>query len=150
MARLYRAITLLVLVFSLAMALVCYGVYASPWWISLVGVAVLLGFVGLGGLLVPPARRHQTGDDAKEGGAALQMMGAFVTTELLVAALLVWISGNPTLSHNDAYQVLGLLIFLALLGLGAQGVLVTFAKWLYVRNSRAMARRRSLDSAPAH
>ena len=152
MGRLWAAVGLLVLVFSAAMALVCYGVWGGPWWISLIGVAVLLLFVALGGLLVPRARAALAPDAAKEAGAVLQMMGALVTTELLTAALMVWISGNRTLSRNNAYQVLGLLIFLGLVAVGAQGLVVTFIRWFNIYNITRIERRHSSTSAtaPAH
>jgi len=49
-------------------------------------------------------------------------------------ALVSWVVGNRTLYENNAYQVLGLLIFLGLLGVGVQGVLVTAARFVYIRN----------------
>lgn len=150
MARLYRAIVLLTVVFAVGIALVCYGVWNGPWWISLVGVLVLGLFLGLGGLLMPPAQKSLHGDDVKEGAAALQMLGALILTLFLVGALVLWVSGNRTLSHNNLYQVLGLLIFGALLLVGAQGVLVTFVKWLFVRNQRTMAGRQALAASDDH
>ena len=46
--------------------------------------------------------------------------------------------------------MLGLLIFLALLGAGGQGLIVTIARWMYFRNEVVAARRaaRIAQAAP--
>ena len=80
----------------------------------------------------------------------MQLFGAFLMTEFLVMALICWILGNRSLHGNNAYQTLGLLIFLALLGAGAQGIIVTFSRWLYFRNEVVAAHRASPVAQAAH
>jgi hypothetical protein len=124
MKRLYAAVTTLVVVWSVAMSFFALSAYDDDWVWAVVGVLILVAFAGLGGLLVPPARtRLPAGDRAASW--FMQFFGALITTELLTAALIAWIMGNRTHHGNNAYQVLGLLILLALLGVG-QGVPVTF------------------------
>ncbi len=153
MGKLYSALAVLVLVFSAAMSFVTLGVHSLTWWWSVIGVGILVVFAGLGGLLVPSARKGIEEADKKTANAIMQLFGAFLTTEFLVMALICWCLGNRTLNGNNAYQTLGLLIFLALLGAGAQGVVVTFARWLYFRNETVVARRQvrlAQEPAPAH
>ncbi len=141
MGKLYGSLAVLVLVFSAAMSFITLGVYDLTWWWSVIGVAILVVFAALGGLLIPSARKGVAEEDKKTANGIMQLFGAFLMTEFLVMALICWILGNRTLHGNNAYQVLGLLIFLALLGVGAQGVVVTFARWLYFRNEVVAADR---------
>lgn len=154
MGRLYTALAVLVLVFSTAMSFITLGVHSLTWWWSVIGVGILVVFLALGGLLVPPARKRVLPADKKAANAVMQLFGAFLTTEFLTMALICWCLGNRTLNGNNAYETLGLLIFLGLLGIGAQGVVVTFARWLYFRNETVVARRQARllaqEAAPAH
>jgi len=150
MGKLYGALAVLVLVFSASMSFITLGVHALEWWWSVIGVAILVVFVALGGLLVPPARKAVLPEDKKAANALMQLFGAFLTTEFLVMAVICWALGNRTLNDSNAYQALGLVLFLALLGAGAQGVVVTFARWLYFRNETVVARRLAAEPAVAH
>lgn len=134
MGRLYASLTVLVLLFSAAMSFITLGVHQYQWWWSVVGVGILLVFVAAGGVLVPRARRAVPERDAKTAAALLQAFGALLATEFFIMALITWAIGNRSLSDNNAYQTLGLLIFLGLLGLGAQGLVATTARFVYVRN----------------
>jgi len=134
MGRLYGSLFVLVLFFSAAMSFVTLGVHASQWWWSVIGVGILLVFAVLGGLLVPASRRAVAAADEKTAAALLQAFGALCVTEFLTMGLITWAIGNRSLSGNNAYQVLGLLIFLGLLGLGAQGVVATVSRFVYIRN----------------
>lgn len=136
MGRLVWRLALLFLVFSTAMSFVTLGVYSLTWYWSVVGVGILVVFAALGGLLVPSAQRMVPDRQRKSASSLLQAFGAVLATEFLTMALISWIKGNQTLSHNNWYQVLGLLIFLALLGAGAQGVIVTLARFAYAWNHR--------------
>lgn len=134
MGRLYNSLFVLLLLFSAAMSFVTLGVYVSQWWWSVIGVAILLAVVALGGLLVPPAQKAVAPADKASASAALQVFGALCACEFFIMAQVSWVVGNRTLSDNNAYQALGLLIFLGLIGVGIQGVLFTAARLVYVRN----------------
>lgn len=131
--RLYNSLLVLLVVFSAAMSFVALGVYASQWWWSVVGVGILLFFVALGGLLVPPARKALGPGQKKTAGAALQAFGSLCGAEFFVMAIVSWSIGNRTLYDNNAYQALGLVLFLGLLGVGVQGALGAVSRFLYVR-----------------
>jgi hypothetical protein len=133
MGRLYNSLFVLVVVFSAAMSFVALGVYASQWWWSVIGIGILVMFAALGGLLVPPAQKALTGGDRKTAAAALQAFGGVCAAELFTMGLVTWAIGNRTLSGNNAYQALGLLIFLGLIGVGVQGALGAVGRFLYVR-----------------
>jgi hypothetical protein len=132
--RLYNSLFVLLLVFSAAMSFVTLGVYVSQWWWSVIGVAILLVFVALGGLLVPSAQKALAPADRATGSAALQVLGSVCACEFFIMAIVTWVVGNKTLFDNNAYQALGLLLFLGLIGIGIQGVLFTLARFVYVRN----------------
>ncbi len=150
MHRLMLALTGLVLVWSVSMSFFALAAYDDDGVWAIVGVLALLAFVALGGLLVPAARSGVTEGERKAASWLMQFFGALLTTELLIAALIAWIMGNRTLSANNAYQVLGLLILLALLGVG-QGVLVTFVIFLREWSLPHDERRRLRSSlAPQH
>jgi len=138
MSRLYVSLFVLLMVFSTAMSLVADGVYASTWWPAIAGIVVLIGFLGLGGLLVPSARRGHTAGQKKTATSALQAFGALCGAEFFTMALVTWTIGNRTLYLNNAYQALGLVIFLGLLGVGVQGGIGAVGWFLYVRNSIRM------------
>jgi hypothetical protein len=131
--------------FSAAMSFVTYGVYESQWWWSVCGIGLLVVFVAAGGFLVPSATRALSDGDAPSGNALLQAFGAFCVTELFTMGLVSWCIGNRSFAGNNAYQALGLVIFLGLLGVGAQGVVATLARFIYVRN-----RDSNGVHAPAH
>lgn len=141
MGRLYNSLFVLLLLFSAAMSFVTLGVYASQWWWSVIGVAILLVFVALGGLLVIPAQKALAPSDKASASAALQVLGAVCACEFFIMALVSWVVGNRTLSDNNAYQALGLLLFLGLIGVGVQGVLFTAARFVYVRNEARVEAR---------
>jgi hypothetical protein len=138
--RLYNSLFVLLLVFSAAMSFVTLGVYVSQWWWSVIGVAILLVFVALGGLLVPSAQKALAPADRATGSAALQVLGAVCACEFFIMAIVTWVVGNKTLFDNNAYQALGLLLFLGLIGIGIQGVLFTLARFVYVRNEARVER----------
>ncbi|MGH9091362.1 MAG: hypothetical protein ACRDZR_08310 [Acidimicrobiales bacterium] len=134
MGRLYNSLFVLLVVFSAAMSFVALGVYASQWWWSVVGVGILVAFAGLGGLLVPAARKALAPAQAKTASAALQAFGSVCGLEFFVMAIVCWCIGNRTLYANNAYQALGLVLFLGLLGVGIQGAIGATARFAYVRD----------------
>lgn len=131
----------LFLVFSLAMALVPYGLYSGTWGWSVAGAGLLLLFVVLGGLLVPRALKAAGPERRKLANALLQFFGAFLVLEFLIMGFMMWIYGNRTFPDNSAYQTLGLILFLGLLGVGIMGALATFIYLFYVYNTGAIERR---------
>lgn len=141
MGRLYNSLLVLLVVFSAAMSFVALGVYASQWWWSVVGIGILLVFAALGGLLVPPARKALAPEQRKTASAALQAFGALCGAEFFVMAIVSWCIGNRTLYDNNAYQALGLVLFLGLVGIGIQGAIGAAARFVYVRN-RALVEAR--------
>lgn len=134
MGRLYNSLFVLLLVFSTAMSFVTLGVYASQWWWSVIGVGVLVVFAALGGLLVPPAQKALVPAQRKTASAALQAFGAVCGLEFFIMAIVSWTIGNRTLYANNAYQALGLLLFLGLLGIGIGGAIGATARFVYVRD----------------
>lgn len=133
----------LLLVFSLAMALVPYGLYSGTWGWSIAGAGLLVLFVAMAGLLVPHAIRAAGPERRKLVNALLQFFGAFLLLEFLIMGFMMWIYGNRTFPDNSAYQALGLILFLGLLGVGIMAVLATFTYLFYVYNTGAIERRRA-------
>lgn len=76
MKRLFLGLCFLVLVFATSMSFISLGVYDLEWWWAAVGVGILVVFVALGGLIVPPARKTVPEADQQTGGALLQAFGA--------------------------------------------------------------------------
>lgn len=134
MGRLYGSLFVLLMVFSTGLAFISDGVYAGLWWVSVIGVGILVVFAGLGGALVPPARKALPADQSKTAMALLGAFGAVLGAEFFTMALFCWIIGNRTLAGNNAYQALGLLIFLGLLGVGIQGAIGAIGWFAYVYN----------------
>lgn len=137
MGRLVARLFVLLVLFTLSMALVATGIFAATWWLWVIGLGVLVVFVALGGLLVPSAQRQMPHDRIKSAAALLQAFGSVCAAELLGMGLVTWCYGNRSLSGNDAYQALGLIIFLGLLGVGVQGTIATIARFTYVYNHPA-------------
>jgi hypothetical protein len=133
MKRFYAAITTLIVVWSVSMGFFALAAWDDDWTWAIVGVVALVVFAGLGGLLMPPARTKAAAEDERGTFWLTQFFGASVTTEFLLAAQLAWVAGNRTHHAGNAYQTLGLVIFLALLGVG-QGVPATFVFFLAKRS----------------
>jgi len=142
MKRLFLGLCFLILVFATSMSFISLGVYELEWWWAAVGVAILVAFVALGGLIVPSARKGVAEEDKKTEGALLQAFGAFCALLFLTMALVTWILGARHVSSNW-YQVLGLLIFLAFVGIGIQGALFTMGRLFYVWNNAKIDRQQA-------
>jgi hypothetical protein len=134
MGRLYAVLFFLLVVFSAAMALIAAGVHLSEWWLSVLGVVILGAFLALGGLLVPPARKAVPARDTNTALAAMGAFGGLLALEFFIMALVCWVVGNRTLYLNNAYQALGLLIFLGLCGVGIGGAIGGVVMFTYVRH----------------
>lgn len=134
MGRLYGSLLVLGLVFSTAVSFFALSLHTLDWVWAVVGAGIGVVFLALGGLLVPSARRQVPPRYQKAANWLLQFFGAFCLTEVLVMGLLGWVVGNRSYSGNNAYEVLGLLIFLALLGGGVQGMVFTFWRFFSARN----------------
>lgn len=154
MTRLYGSAVALFVVFSAALGFFGATAWASWWVWAVVGGVLLVAFFALGGLLVPPSRAAVAPRDRTSASMVLQVLGALCTLEVLLLGLVLWIWGNRTYNQNSAYQVLGLLIFLALLGIGAPGALVTSVRLLRERallhNAERAEQVRQAGAAPAH
>jgi hypothetical protein len=131
MGKLYGLLIAMVLVFAAAMSFITLGVYQSEWGWSLVGVAVLVVFLATGPIL-PRIIRSLPEGRRRYGYALLQLLGAICLLLFLVMGIITWALGNRTYASNNAYQVLGLLLFLGLIGLGVPGVVATTARAFYV------------------
>lgn len=142
MGRLAERLFLMLVVFSAAMALIPFGIFSGLWGWSVVGAALVVVFLGLGGVLVPRARRHVPEHRTKEAGALVQVFGSLCAAQFFVMGLVCWDYGNRYHSGNDGYEALGLIIFLGLLAVGVQGVVATFARLAYVWD-RSPSRRGS-------
>jgi hypothetical protein len=143
MNRLYATIAMLVLFWSVAMSFFALSAYKDDWTWSIVGVIALVFFAGLGGLSMPRARAAATEEDRKSSFWMLQFFGSLITTEFLLAALIAWIMGNRTHHSSNAYQTLGLIIFLTLLAVGP-GIIVTYTIFLARRSELSNEARRNL------
>ncbi|MGP8058909.1 MAG: hypothetical protein ACLP9C_04665 [Acidimicrobiales bacterium] len=142
MKRLFLGLCVLVLVFATSMSFVSLAVYELEWWWAVVGIAILVAFVALGGLLVPPSRKAVPEEDKQTEGALLQAFGAFCGLLFLIMALVTWILGARQVG-GLWYQILGLLIFLALIGIGIQGAVATMGRLFYVWNTTNIDRRQA-------
>ncbi len=141
MTRLYTSLLALLIVFSTALGFLAATAWDSWWVWGLVGGILVVAFLALGGKLVPPARAALPARDAASASALLRAFGALCTAEVLLLGLVLWIWGNRTYASSTPYQVLGLLIFLALVGAGVPGALTTLVLFL---------RSRALLHAEAH
>lgn len=146
MQKLYVSLLSLALLFSAGMSFVTLGVYQLQWWWAVVGVGLVVVLVALGGLLVPPTLKSLAGGQLATAKAAVQAFGAFCGAEFFTMAVITWALGNrtATLHTNNAYQTLGLLIFLGLIGVGIMGALAMLARFLYVRNRTIVVPRREV------
>jgi hypothetical protein len=131
--RLALRLLFLLLLFSTALAFGATGVF-SDWWYGVIGAGIFVLFLGLAPLLINSASARLPEVDRKSGAALLQAFGALCVLELLVMGVVTWAYGNRTLSDNNAYQALGLIIFLAMLGVGIMGAIGTLARFAYVHN----------------
>jgi hypothetical protein len=143
MGRLVGAMAALLLIFATSMSFITLGVYNLQWQYSVLGIAILVFFVLLGGLLIPASRQAVRPDDKAAEMALLQLFGALCGLLFLTMALITWSLGNRTYADSNIYQVLGLVLFLAFFFVGIQGPIVAAARFLMAHN-RA---RQSLHAA---
>lgn len=148
MAKLYVSLIGLALVFACSMSFATLAVYDDAWWPGIVaGVLFLLVVVAAGGVITR-ALGTLAGGYKKTARAAAILFGSLCGLQFFVMALITWILGKRVVGPNNAYEVLGLLIFLGLLGVGIQGFLAMVGWFTYVRNqsvvvpAREVARRR--------
>jgi hypothetical protein len=134
MGRLYGVLSILLVVFCASMSFIAAGVYNSEWWVSVIGVGILFLFLALGGLLVPSTRKAVPQRDTKTAMAAMGAFGGLLALAFFIMAMVCWVVGNRTLYMNNAYQALGLVIFLGLAGVGIQGALGGIVMFTYVRH----------------
>lgn len=135
-ARLTLSLSGLLVVFAAAMSFVTYGVYVDIWWWSVVGVGVVAAFAALGGLLVPRSLVRLTGARQRTARAVLGVFGSLYASAFFIMALITWTLGSrtPALHASNGYQVLGLLIFLGLIGIGIMGPVAAVGGLLWVTN----------------
>lgn len=141
MGRLYGSLMVLGLIFSVAISFLTASMHTLDWVWAVVGGGVGAIFLAAGGLLVPRARQAVPAGWEKVSGALLQFFGAFCAAEVLTMALIGWVVGNRTYHQSVGYEVLGLLIFLALLGIGIQGLIGTLLRFLVLRNHLLIEQR---------
>jgi hypothetical protein len=142
--KLYGALIVLVLVFATSMSFISLGVYELQWWWSVIGVGILVVFAAAMGLVVKRAKADIADSDQKMVKSLLQMVGSIYAGLFLTMAMVTWALGNRVLSDSTAYGILGLLIFLALLGVGIQGVLVTIAMFAKTYSDTDLAKKHAL------
>jgi MFS family permease len=153
--RLFWMLMLMLLFCSLSMSFFALSAYEGEWVWALFGVGFGIIFLASGGLM-DQARKRLPVADKRQGFWLLQFFGTTFTTEFFVAALIAWIMGNRTLSAEPGYQVLGLIIFLLLLGVGAQGMMATMLFYVeshsHRENDKRAARlvREAAHGEPAH
>ncbi|MGH9082033.1 MAG: hypothetical protein ACRDY3_04615 [Acidimicrobiales bacterium] len=141
MGKLYGSLTVLALLFSASMSFATLSVYTLAWWPGAVAGGLFVVFAALGGVVVPGPLRSLSGARLKAAKALLQAFGAFCGAELFTMALITWTLGKRHIAPNDAYDTLGLLIFLGLLGVGIQGAVAMASRFFYVRNQQIVVPR---------
>lgn len=134
MAKLYASLSALVLVFACAMCFATLAVHADTWWPGVVAGAILVVFAALGGLIIPGSTRSLSGGRLRTAKAALQLFGSLCGLLFFMMALITWAIGKRAVGPDNGYLVLGLFIFLGLVGIGIQGVLAMTAWFVNVRN----------------
>ena len=149
MGRLYGALGVMLLVFATAMSFFALSAHNNDWVWGVVGAGILFFFLALGGLLVPASRKRIERRWQPAAAALMQAFGALCLTLFLAAAQIAWIKGNQTASSNNAYEVLGLIIFLALLGGGLQGIMVTSVRFAKAHAEVINERRGERAGEPA-
>lgn len=133
MGKLYGWLVALLLVFTVSMALATWSVYALNWEPgAAAGVVFLIFLAGAG--VIPGPLRALSGARHKAAMALVQAFGAVIAGEFFTMALVTWILGKRHVPANNAYDTLGLLIFLGLLGVGIQGAMFMIGRFIYVRN----------------
>ena len=134
MGKLYGWLFVLELVLSASLALASWSVYAVSWPPGVAAGVLFLVFAGATAGLLPAMLRGLSGPRRKAGQALAQAFGVWSMGEFLTMALITWILGKRHIGHNNAYDTLGLLIFLALMGVGATGAVFAVGRFLFVRN----------------
>ncbi len=140
MRKLFAVLGLMLLLFALSMAGFAAAAYTGRWLWAVLGAAAGLVFLAAGPLL-PRAQKRVPYPDKRQAMWLVQLFGATLATLFLTAALFAWIMGNRTYSEQSGYQVLGLLIFLALLGVGAQGIMATTLMYVGTHSQRENDKR---------
>ncbi|MGH9088473.1 MAG: hypothetical protein ACRDYZ_10250, partial [Acidimicrobiales bacterium] len=133
MGKLYGWLVALVLVFTVSMACATWSVYALEWEPGAAAGIVFLVFLA-GAAVIPGPLRALSGPRFRTGKALVQAFASVCGVEFFTMALVTWILGKRFVPQNNAYDTLGLLIFLGLLGVGAQGVVAMTFRFVYVRN----------------
>ena len=146
MGKLYGWLFVLELVFTASLALASWSVYAVDWPQGAAAGVVFLVFAGASGALVPSMLQALSGPRLKVGRALVQAFGAWSMGEFLTMALVTWMLGKRHIPHNNAYDALGLLIFLALMGVGAMGALFAVGRFFFVRNRELVLPRLQADA----
>lgn len=131
---LYVSLVGLTLLFCCAMSFGTLAVYDRTWWPGVVAGAVLIVFLGIAGLVIPGPLRSLSGGYRRTARAAVIMFSSWWGLAFFIMALITWALGKRTVSPNNAYLTLGLLIFLGLVGMGIQGVIAMTAWFVHVRN----------------
>lgn len=149
MGRLTLSVLALLVIFATSMSFIVLGVYNDDWISSVIGVAILLVFFALGGLVIPKTKAALPQERQRSANALVQTLGAFCLLLFLIMALVAWGLGNRSVSGNG-YQVIGLLIFLGLIGLGVPGAIFTLGMFAYLfdQENKAGARRPSVPHEP--
>ena len=148
MKVLYGALAAMFVLFAAAMSFATLSVYELQWWWALVAVGILTLMAGVGGVFVPATIKSLHGGELAAGKAALQAFGATCGALFFTMALITWTLGKRDLAPNNAYDTLGLLIFLGFVGVGLQGAMAMISYFLYVRNHKVVAPAR--EHTPAH
>lgn len=154
MGKLYGWLIVLEIVLTGSLALASWSVYAVAWPQGAAAAVVFLIFVAGTGAVIPGTLRSLSGPRLKTARALVQAFGAWSTGEILTMALVTWILGKRYVPHDNAYDTLGLLIFLGLMGVGAMGAIGAVFRFLAVRNRelviprlRSVAQQRAAHTA---
>jgi hypothetical protein len=146
---LYLTLIGLTLVFACSMSFATLGVYTDTWWPAIVAGGLLVVFLAIGGAVIPGPLRSLSGGYRRTARAAVIMFSSWWGLEFFMMALITWILGKRDVGANNAYLTLGLLIFLALAGMGIQGVIAMTGWFIHVRNQAIVvpARREARERA---
>lgn len=133
MTRLYQATATIILLFSVAMSLSTLAVYDMDWVYAAVAGGVLVVVAAIGPIF-PSSMKSMDAHHKKAAGALLQVVGSLCGAEFFVMAVVTWALGKRHIAPNTAYDILGIVLLLGLIGVGIQGALAMIARFAYVHN----------------
>ncbi len=139
MTRLYQSSVTMILLFSVSMSFATLAVYDLDWIYGVVAGACFVLFAAGMGASFPPAMKCMEAPEKKTASALMQVVGSFCGAEFFTMGMISWARAKHLIAHNTLYTVLGVLLFLGLVGVGIQGALAMAARFVFIRNKELVA-----------